>query len=48
MTDIISYLIQGFFISVGTAVGSYLANKAILHNIEKIVKKLGKEEQIKA
>lgn len=48
MTDIISYLIQGFFISVGTAVGSYLANKAILHNIEKVVNKISKEEPAKA
>lgn len=45
MGDIIGYIIQGFFQSIGTAIGSYLALKGVIHNIEKAYKKLTKKSK---
>lgn len=45
MNEAIQFIIQGLFISIGTAIGSYFANKAILHNLEKVVSKINGKKQ---
>ena len=42
---VIAFAIQGLFVGFGSAIGSYLAQKGVLKNIENSIKKL--EDELK-
>lgn len=36
--DVLGFVIQGVFIAIGTAIGTYLANKGVINHIDKLTK----------